>query len=59
MINNELREICNWFQANKLSVNAKKTNYMVLGTHQSTTKFIDVNQDVDSTQNLQTQLSQT
>jgi hypothetical protein len=47
MINNELQEICNWFQANKLSVNAKKTNYMVLGTHQSTTKFIDVNQDID------------
>lgn len=54
IINNELQEICNWFQANKLSVNAKKTNYMVLGTHQSTTKFIDVNQDNDSTGDTQT-----
>ena len=44
--NKELPEICNWFQANKLSVNAK-TNYMVLGTHHSTKKFIDINQDID------------
>ena len=35
------------FQANKLSVNASKTNYMVLGTHHSTRKFIDLNQDID------------
>ena len=47
IINNELQEICNWFQANKLSVNASKTNYMVLGTHHSTKKFIDINQDID------------
>ena len=46
-INNELQEICNWFQANKLSVNASKTNYMVLDTHHSTRKFIDINQDID------------
>ena len=45
LINKELSEICNWFQANKLSVNASKTNYMVLGTHHNTTKFIDANQD--------------
>ena len=32
IINIELQEICNWFQANKLSVNATRTNYMVLGT---------------------------
>ena len=42
-VNNELQEICNWFQANKLSVNASKTNYMVLGTKYNTTKLIDVN----------------
>ena len=35
IINIELQEICNWFQANKLSVNATKTNYMVLGTPQN------------------------
>jgi len=44
IINNELQEICNWFKANKLSVNASKTNYMVLGTQYSTAKYIDVNQ---------------
>ena len=54
IINRELQEICNWFQANKLSVNAKKTNYMVLGTNHSTTKFVDVNQDTDSTQDSHT-----
>ena len=48
IINNELQEICNWFQANKLSVNAGKTSYMVLaiGTHHNTRKFVDINQDV-------------
>ena len=39
--------ICNWFQANKLSVNAGKTNYMVLGTHHNTRKLIDINQDIN------------
>ena len=47
IINNELEEICNWFQANKLSVSASKTYYMVLGTHHSTRKFIDINQDIN------------
>ena len=32
LINNELMEVSNWFKANKLSVNASKTNYMILGT---------------------------
>ena len=48
IINIELQEICSWFQANKLSVNATKTNYMVLGTPQSTRKFIDINQNIDN-----------
>ena len=48
IINIELQEICNWFQANKLSVNATKTHYMVLGTPQSTRKFIDINQNIDN-----------
>ena len=30
-INDELKEVSNWFKANKLSVNASKTNYMILG----------------------------
>ena len=48
IINIELQEICNWFQANKLSVNATKTNYMMLGTPQSIRKFIDINQNIDN-----------
>ena len=31
-INKELSEISNWFRANKLSVNASKTTYMIMGT---------------------------
>ena len=49
-INNELQEICNWFQANKLSVNASKTNYMVLGTPRNTSKFTDANLDNDNSE---------
>ena len=47
-------EICNWFQSNKLSVNASKTNYMVLGTHHSTTKFIDATQDKNTLNDFRT-----
>ena len=39
LINKELSEICNWFKANKLSVNASKTNYMMLGTSHTTNKY--------------------
>ena len=31
-VNSELKEVCNWFKANKLFLNAKKTNLMFLGT---------------------------
>lgn len=37
IVKKELGEVSNWFRANKLSVNAKKTNYMILGTPQMTT----------------------
>ena len=39
MINKELEEINNWFKANKLSVNASKTNCMLLGTRQMISKI--------------------
>ena len=29
VVNGELKEVSNWFKANKLSVNASKTNYMI------------------------------
>ena len=38
LINKELSEICSWFKANKLSVNASETNYMMLGTSHTTNK---------------------
>ena len=39
LINQELSEIYNWFKANKLSINASKTKYMVLGTSHTTNKY--------------------
>ena len=41
IVNNELREVCNWFKANKLSLNAKKTNLMFLGTRFQTKQIDD------------------
>jgi len=38
-INRELSEVSNWFKANKLSVNASKTYFMILGTPQMTNKY--------------------
>ena len=31
-VNRELNEVCNWFKCNKLSLNASKTNLMLMGT---------------------------
>ena len=46
LINKELEEVSNWFKANKLSVNASKTNYMIIGTkHMTRTKADGVNLD--------------
>ncbi len=43
LVNKELNEVCNWFKANKLSVNASKTNYMILGTpHMTSVKQTDI-----------------
>ena len=36
VVNEELEEVSNWFKANKLSVNASKTNFMILGTPKMT-----------------------
>ena len=43
-VNKELKEVSNWFKANKLSLNAKKTNLMYLGTRKQTS---DVTDDVE------------
>ncbi len=40
IVNAELKEVSNWFKANKLSVNASKTNYMMMGTpHMTSAKM--------------------
>jgi len=50
-INKELEKVANWFKANKLSVNASKTNFMIMGTQQKTAKCIDqINIILDGTQ---------
>ena len=36
VVNAELKEVSNWFKTSKSSVNASKTNYMVLGTSHMT-----------------------
>ena len=36
VVNEALEEVSNWFKANKLSVNASKTNFMILGTPKMT-----------------------
>ena len=39
IVNKELDEVTNWFKAKKLSVNASKTNFMIMGTpHMTSTK---------------------
>ncbi len=35
-MNHELKEIVNWFKCNKLSLNAAKTNFMIIGTPHQT-----------------------
>ena len=42
-INSEIKEVSNWFKANKLSLNAKKTNLMYLGTWMQTKKITENN----------------
>ena len=42
-VNNEIKEVSNWFKANKLSLNAKKTNLMYLGTCMQTKKMAENN----------------
>ena len=36
IMNNKLKEVCNCLKANKLSLNAKKTNFMFLDTSKQT-----------------------
>ena len=38
IINMELKEVTNWFKTNKLSVNASKANFIIMGTTHQTSK---------------------
>ena len=51
VVNDELKEVSNWFKTNKLSVNASKTNYMLSGTSHVTSSKIqqDLNVILDNT----------
>ena len=42
-VNREIKEVSNWFKANKLSLNAKKTNLMYLGSCIPTKKVAENN----------------
>ncbi len=46
-----MKEVFNWFQTNKLSVTASKTNYMLLGTpHMTGKRQDDISAILDNTQ---------
>ena len=45
-INEELKEVNNWFKANKLSVNASKTNYVILGIPHMVSDMDELNVNV-------------
>ena len=55
-INKELQEVTNWFKVNKLSVNAGKTNYMLLGTRYGNAKYVE---SVPANRDIQVQLDDT
>ena len=40
-VNCELKEVCNWFKCNKLSLNTAKTNLMFIGTSYQTNQIDD------------------
>ena len=50
-MNEKLKEVTNWFKVNKLSVNASKTRYMILGTPHMVSNMdtFNVNVILDST----------
>jgi len=49
VINKELEEVTQWFKANKLSVNAGKTNYMLMGTRHGNSKYVTSSADKNIT----------
>lgn len=49
IINNELLHISNWFKSNKLSLNIKKTNYIIFKNKYSNKPNINLNIRIDDT----------
>jgi len=48
IINNEMNVISNWFKMNKLSLNVKKTNFMIFKNKHSPKKVIEINIFIDN-----------
>ena len=46
IMSNKLKEICNWFKANKVSLNEKKTNLMFMGTSKLTSSIDNENVNI-------------
>ena len=53
LINTELKIISNWFKLNKLSLNIKKTNYMIFKNKHSNKPNINIDINIDETPILQ------
>ena len=47
-VNNELINVCDWLTANKLMLNAKKSNFVIFGPHQ---KELDFNVNLNGINN--------
>jgi len=48
IVNNELKYISNWFKLNKLSLNIKKTNYIIFKNKYSNKPTINLNINIDN-----------
>ena len=48
LVNTELKKLSRWFQANKLSINVKKSNYNIFKTSQNRQK-LDLHFSVNDT----------
>ena len=45
-VHSKIKEVSNWFKVNNLSLNAKKTNLMYLGTCMQTMKMAENKNDL-------------
>ena len=55
VLNNDLNTLGMWFQRNQLTLNVKKTNFMIVGTNQRLKKFADIQIGINGDGILRTQ----